>query len=135
MLATAGPVPEADGWAYEFKWDGGRRTDTIGALLLGAYDTHGTLRFLGHVGTGFTAQALRDLHAELTPLPRETSPFDEEVPREYARRAHWVQPRLVGEVEHRQLTTSRTTGDQRLRHPSWRGLRTDKSPHEVKIPL
>jgi hypothetical protein len=22
MLATHGPIPEGDGWAYEFKWDG-----------------------------------------------------------------------------------------------------------------
>ncbi|WP_323807004.1 hypothetical protein [Amycolatopsis methanolica] len=34
---------------------------------------------------------------------------------------------LVGEVEHRQWT-----GDNRLRHPSWRGLRPDPDPEQVR---
>jgi len=37
-----------------------------------------------------------------------------------------VTPRLVGEVAYAEWT-----GDGRLRHPSWRGLRSDKSPDEV----
>jgi bifunctional non-homologous end joining protein LigD len=45
----------------------GRRASTLGALLLGAYDDEGRLRFLGHVGTGFTDAVLRDL---LDRLPR-----------------------------------------------------------------
>jgi ATP-dependent DNA ligase len=59
---------------------------------------------------------------------RPTSPFNEAVPREYARRAHWVQPDLVGEIEHRQWTRL----DNRLRHPSWRGLRPDRSPNDIR---
>jgi bifunctional non-homologous end joining protein LigD len=104
----------------------GRRADTIGALLLGVYDKTGLLRYVGHVGTGFTERVLRDLQIMLNTRKRTTSPFDEPVPREHARRARWIEPDLVGEVEHRQWTT-----DGRLRHPSWRGLRPDRSPREV----
>lgn len=104
----------------------GRRGSTFGALLLGAYDRQGRLRFLGHVGTGFTESMLRDLLVALEPLSRQDSPFDEEVPREHARRARWVEPVLVGEVEYRTLTP-----DGRLRHAAWRGLRPDKPPEEV----
>jgi bifunctional non-homologous end joining protein LigD len=48
-------------------------------------------------------------------------------PGPHARGAQWVQPRLVGEVAFTEWTT-----DQVLRHPSWRGLRTDKDPSQVR---
>ncbi|MGW4799362.1 Scr1 family TA system antitoxin-like transcriptional regulator [Nonomuraea sp. NPDC004297] len=105
---------------------GGRRTGTIGSLLLGAYDPGGRLRYVGHVGTGFTEATLRDLRERLTPLERPDPPFDETVPREHARAARWVAPRLVGEVQYAEVT-----GDGRLRHPSWRGLRPDREPSEA----
>jgi bifunctional non-homologous end joining protein LigD len=107
----------------------GRRTRTFGSLLLGAYDAAGSLRYLGHVGTGFSEAVLGSLMAGLRPLARPTSPFDEVVPREHARRARWVEPELVGEVEYRLITR-----DGRLRHASWRGLRPDRAPKEVVLP-
>jgi bifunctional non-homologous end joining protein LigD len=111
---------------------GGRRSGTLGALLLGVHDQRdGRLRFVGRVGTGFTQAALRDMQAMLEARARPTGPFDEPIPREDARGAHWVTPDLVGEVEYRQWTPT----DNRLRHPSWRGLRPDKSPAEVKAPF
>ena len=58
----------------------GRRRNTLGALLLGARDRDGRLRYLGNVGTGFTEQMLRDLLARLEPLAREASPFADPVP-------------------------------------------------------
>ncbi|MBP2370663.1 non-homologous end-joining DNA ligase [Pseudonocardia parietis] len=106
----------------------GRRSGSVGSLLLGAHDEQGRLRFLGHVGTGFTEAMLGDLLERLEPLRRRDSPFDETVPREHARRARWVDPRLVGEVEYRRLTT-----DGRLRHAAWRGLRPDREPPEVRL--
>ncbi|GGM75918.1 ATP-dependent DNA ligase [Thermopolyspora flexuosa] len=104
----------------------GRRADTIGSLLVGVYE-EGRLRYAGHVGTGFSEAALRELDRLLRPLERAASPFDDEVPREFARSAHWVEPRLVGEVRYAEWT-----GDHRLRHPSWRGLRDDKTPGQVR---
>jgi bifunctional non-homologous end joining protein LigD len=38
----------------------------------------------------------------------------------------WVTPKLVGEV-----AFTEWTADGRLRHPSWRGLRPDKSRADV----
>ncbi|MBB5856042.1 non-homologous end-joining DNA ligase [Amycolatopsis umgeniensis] len=108
----------------------GRRSGTLGALLLGAHDESGDLRYVGDVGTGFSDKVLEDLHARLTPLERKTPPFASEVPRERARRVHWVAPELVGEVVHRNWTP-----DGRLRHTTWRGLRSDKAPEDVKVPL
>ncbi len=105
----------------------GSRATTLGALLLGAHDDQGRLRYLGDVGTGFTDRMLRDLLERLAALEQPDSPFDEPGPRKPARRAHWARPQLVGEVEYRNLTP-----DRRLRHPTWRGLRPDKHPSQVR---
>jgi bifunctional non-homologous end joining protein LigD len=104
----------------------GRRKGGIGSLLMGVHDEDGQLRFAGHVGTGFTNQMLDDLARRLKPLERKTAPFGDEVPRQHAKDAHWVTPKLVGEVVFTEWTT-----DGRLRHPSWRGLRPDKSADDV----
>jgi bifunctional non-homologous end joining protein LigD len=103
----------------------GRRADTIGALLLAIPDADG-LRYAGKVGTGFTAAGLADLQRRLDPLASDQSPLGDDVPRADARGAHWVRPELVGEVRFTEWTR-----DGRLRHPAWRGLRPDKSAHDV----
>ncbi|WBB67898.1 non-homologous end-joining DNA ligase [Micromonospora sp. WMMD812] len=106
----------------------GRREGAIGSLLLGMYDRAGRLTYIGHVGTGFTQAALRDLRQRLDPLRRRDSPFASPVPREHARHAVWVDPVLVGDVTFRSWTP-----DQRLRHPSWKGLRSDREPAEIRL--
>ncbi len=100
----------------------GRRVDATGSLLLGVSD-HGRLRYAGNVGTGFTGAMLADLIRQLAALRRDTSPFATPVPPRYARGAHWVQPRLVGEV----AFTEWIAGGS-MRHPGWRGLRAGKNP-------
>jgi bifunctional non-homologous end joining protein LigD len=104
----------------------GRRAGKIGSLLLGLPSDEG-LVYVGHVGTGFTDAALAEAERRLRALERKTSPFAVGPPRADARDAHWVTPRLVGEV-----TFTEWTGDGRLRHPSWRGFRPDKEPGEVR---
>jgi bifunctional non-homologous end joining protein LigD len=103
----------------------GRRAGTIGSLLIGVPDAAG-LRYAGNVGTGFTDAILDDLSRRLRPLERPSSPFVDEVPRPQAVVARWVAPVLVGEVAFGEWTR-----DGRLRHPSWRGLRPDKTPGDV----
>jgi bifunctional non-homologous end joining protein LigD len=103
----------------------GRRAGGVGSLLLGVQGEDG-LEFAGHVGTGFTDRALHDLGARLKRIERRTSPFATEVPRQHARGARWVSPKLVGEV-----VFAEWTRDGRLRAPSWRGLRADIDPATV----
>src|SRR6185437_7043743 len=102
------------------------RANTVGALLLGRPDGAGALRYIGRVGTGFTDDMLADLHARLKRIARKRSPFAPDVPRADAKDACWVSPKLVGEVAFAEWTDC-----ERLRHPSWRGLRPDKSPSDV----
>jgi bifunctional non-homologous end joining protein LigD len=103
----------------------GGRAGWIGSLLVGVYDG-AELTYSGHVGTGFTQQTLRMLREKLTPLRRATSPFGKTVPPEDARYAQWVEPVLVAEVEFADWTRS-----GRLRAPSYKGLRDDKTAAEV----
>jgi bifunctional non-homologous end joining protein LigD len=93
----------------------------FGALLVGLYDGE-ALRYCGKVGTGFTAQLLDTLGAKLRALALKEPPFAE-VPR--FRDVTWVRPKLVA-----QLAFHEWTGDGKLRHPAFLGLRDDKEPRE-----
>lgn len=108
-------------------WRPGQRArqGRIGSLLLGVQGPAG-LEYAGHVGTGFSNATLDELGRLLEPLRRATSPFATELPRADAKDAVWVTPTLVGEVLYGEWTSA-----GRLRHPSWRGLRDDKSPEDV----
>jgi bifunctional non-homologous end joining protein LigD len=104
----------------------GGRAGRIGSLLLGVQGPQG-LEYAGHVGTGFTATTLRQLAALLEPLRRDDSPFSTPVPRPQAKDAIWVEPQLVAEIDYTEWTK-----DGRLRHPSYKGLRDDYDPKDVR---
>ncbi|KUI39359.1 ATP-dependent DNA ligase [Mycobacterium sp. GA-2829] len=103
----------------------GGRSSGIGALVLGIPGPDG-LEFVGRVGTGFTEKELGMLKKTLAPLHTKESPFVTRLPTQDAKGVTFVRPELVGEVRY-----SERTGDGRLRQPSWRGLRPDKTPDEV----
>ena len=50
-----------------------------------------------------------------------------DIPREHARGVQWVEPVFVGEVAYRTCSP-----DGHLRHPSWRGLRPDRTPADAR---
>jgi len=109
----------------------GGRSDTFGALLVGAYADEG-LRFLGAVGTGFSDRALRELVPELRDHRRGDSPFAGDTRQlstgrfgKTIKNPQWIRPELVARVEFRELTSG-----NRLRAPSFKGLRNDKGPGE-----
>lgn len=104
----------------------GRRRERIGALILGVQADDGSgLRFAGRVGTGFTQSELERVSGLLQPLVVEQAPFTAPGPK-LPRGAVWVAPRYLAEVEFHEWTP-----DGQLRHPSYKGLRDDKSPLEV----
>ena len=102
----------------------GRRAGGVGSLLMGIPAPDG-LRYVGRVGTGFGDRELEVISERLRKLQRVTPPFTD-VPQADAADAHWVSGKLVGEVEFAEWTS---TG--RLRQPSWRGWRPDKSADQV----
>ncbi|MBI2434404.1 MAG: DNA ligase D, partial [Candidatus Hydrogenedentes bacterium] len=97
----------------------------FGALVLGHYDGK-ELVYAGRAGTGFTEESLKRVHAAMKPLQMEESPLATPLRGQEARGVHWLQPKLVAEVEF-----SEWTEDGILRHPSFKGLREDKAAKEV----
>jgi bifunctional non-homologous end joining protein LigD len=106
----------------------GRRADSFGSLVL-AVNEGGGLRYVGNVGTGFDAKEIDRLLKLLRPLERSDSPFAEppKMPRVRKNDVVWVEPRLIAEVEF-----SEWTHDNRVRQPSYKGLRDDKAAREVR---
>lgn len=104
-------------------WEEGQggRSGGLGALLLGVYGGEDGLRFVGKVGTGFTAATLRQLQHALAAVASSASPFTPARPAGVDRGAHWVRPESVCEV-----AFSAWTSDAKLRHPSYKGMRNDK---------
>lgn len=96
----------------------------IGALILGMYDTHGTLIYVGHTGTGLDSVKLKTLKERLDAISTEKSPFALKVKTNAP--VHWTQPSLVCEVKFQEWT-----GDGHLRQPVLLGLREDKPAKSV----
>jgi bifunctional non-homologous end joining protein LigD len=100
------------------------RSATFGALLVGAY-ADGSLVWIGQVGTGFTEKMLDRVVELLEPLGRKTPSIDDP---ELARHPEytWFEPEIVCEVEYLEITKS----THKMRAPSFKGLRPDKTPDE-----
>jgi bifunctional non-homologous end joining protein LigD len=105
----------------------------VGSLLL-AYHEGGELRHAGNVGTGWDRETAVQLHRTLSRLRRDQPAVDPATvkPGRWSRRAagaeHWVEPTLVVEVAFGEWTP-----DKRLRHASFKGVRSDKSAQEIGL--
>ena len=102
----------------------GSRTG-LGSLLLGVHGEDGTLRYAGNVGTGFSQKRLAELHAQLQKIKVSKSPFAN--PKAIEKKPHWVEPRLIAEV-----SFAEWTHEGRVRHAVFKGLRSDKPPHDIR---
>jgi len=100
----------------------GSRTG-FGSLLLAVHERSGALVYAGNVGTGFDEASLAALKSKLAALETDRMPLAE---RPKGVKAHWVRPKLVAEV-----SFGEWTGDGRIRHPVFQGLRSDKDPDVI----
>jgi bifunctional non-homologous end joining protein LigD len=97
----------------------------FGALVLGIKEK-GILKYVGHTGSGFTHESLREMSALLNPLIQTQSPFKESVKTNMP--VTWVKPVLVCEIKYTELTR-----DGQMRHPIFLRLRDDKKASEVTM--
>ena len=95
------------------------------SLILGVYEK-GKLLYAGRVGSGFTLKLRSELQKQLDKLARKTSPLAVMPKDPGFRKAHWTEPKLIAEV-----AFAEWTADGSIRHPSFQGLREDKSPKAV----
>ena len=104
-------------------WSESDRRLGFRSLLLAAKDK-GKLTYAGKVGTGFNAKLIEELMERMRPLAVDKAPV--EVPRADRKGAHWIEPKLVSEINYAEFTD-----DGILRHPSFVGLREDKPAEDV----
>ena len=100
------------------------RARPFASLLLAQHEGK-ALIYKGKVGTGFDSATMDNLAEMMRPLATDKAPAD--VPRIEARGAAWIKPKLVAEVAFAEFT-----GDGRVRHGSFLGLRADKPAKTVK---
>ncbi|MBS9525435.1 DNA ligase D [Litoribacter alkaliphilus] len=96
----------------------------LGSLILGMYKEK-ELVYIGNCGTGFSEAESRELLDLFEPLKREGSPFSGKISLK-GRKANWLEPKLICEVGFSEWTRSGS-----LRHPVYKGLRSDKAPKEI----
>lgn len=96
----------------------------FGSLILGMFQ-EGKLVYVGNCGSGFSSSEQKELLKTMKPLETETNPFGKKIALK-GRIPHWVNPKLICEVKFSEWTK---TGI--MRHPIYKGLRTDKDIDEV----
>ena len=106
----------------------GNRQDYFGSLILAAYDDIGKLRFIGHSGSGFGFDQLKEtlivmqrLRTENNFCPLDSIPYTNSKPT-------WLRPELTAEVKF-----SGWTQDLIMRAPIFLRFRYDKRPTECLI--
>lgn len=104
-----------------------KKASGVSSLLLGVYDG-GDLVFAGRAGTGFSARAASELEEKFSGLRRETSPFKNPPKEKAGERIFWLEPELVAEIKFTEWTK-----ENLLRQASFKGLRTDKNPKDVRL--
>ena len=97
----------------------------FGSLLVGLYEKK-TLRFIGGVGTGFTAEFEKELFAKLQKISSDKCPFTPEP--KTRERAHWIMPKLVARVGYAEWTS-----DDHLRQPRFIGLQPDREARDATL--
>ena len=106
----------------------GNRQDYFGSLILAAYDDKGKMRFIGHSGSGFgfdqlkeTLTVMQRLRTDNNFCPVRSVPYTNSQPT-------WLKPELVAEVKF-----SGWTQDMIMRAPIFLRFRYDKQPGECLI--
>ena len=103
-----------------------KKTSGVSSLLLGVYEGN-ELIYAGRSGTGFTARSMEELGKKFEKIKRKTAPFQQAPSARPKERITWLEPVLAAEIRFAQWTKGNL-----LRQASFKGLRTDKDPRDVK---
>ncbi len=104
-----------------------KKTSGVSALLLGVYVGE-ELVFAGRAGTGFTARSMEELGEKFQSIKRKTAPFKHAPEPKNNETITWLEPVLVAEIKFAEWTE-----ENLLRQASFKGLRRDKDPRDIKM--
>ncbi len=103
-----------------------KKTSGVSSLLLGVYKGE-ELVYAGRAGTGLSARSAAELEHQFKRIERESAPFSQAPQERTHEKITWLEPRLVAEIKFAQWTE-----ENLLRQASFKGLRADKNPKDIK---
>ncbi|SDI26907.1 DNA ligase D [Desulfosporosinus hippei] len=103
-----------------------KKTSGISSLLLGVY-ARGVLVYAGRAGTGLSESDIKKLEGEFAGLQRGGSPFQFAPKPRSNEKITWLEPELVAEIKFAEWTA-----DHQLRQASFKGLRRDMNPKDIR---
>ncbi len=103
-----------------------KRMSGISSLILGAYEGN-DLIYAGRTGTGLSGSEIEKLEKEFKGITKDVSPFKTAPKPRAGEKITWLEPNLVAEIRFAERTK-----DGLLRQASFKGLRADKNPEDIK---
>jgi bifunctional non-homologous end joining protein LigD len=98
----------------------------ISSLLLGVYEGE-ALVYAGRAGTGLSESGMKALEQKFETLKRVDAPFAFAPKPRSNEKITWLEPELVAQIKFAEWT-----GDNLLRQASFKGLRMDKQPADIR---
>jgi bifunctional non-homologous end joining protein LigD len=103
-----------------------KKTSGISSLLLGVYEGQ-DLIYAGRAGTGLSERGMRELEQKFEPIKQAEPPFKQAPKPKSNEKFTWLEPILVAEIKFAEWTA-----EHQLRQASFKGLRTDKNPKDIR---
>ena len=103
-----------------------KRTSGVSSLLLGVYEGD-ELIYAGRAGTGISKNDMKILESKFEGLKCLEPPFKQAPKIKPNEKITWLEPKLAAEIKFTEWTK-----ENLLRQASYKGLRTDKDPKDIK---